>query len=89
MASKELKTPQNFNEIQNLINEYNYMQDLIKKAEDGRKILLGFVYTNSCGTAGKNHETLDYTWGRVFADCLKERCKFIENLISKNLSKNI
>lgn len=90
MATKEIKAPTNFNEVKDLIEEYNYMQGLIKKAEDGKKILLGFVYTNSCDTVGMGHETIDYTWGHVFAECLKERCKLIENLISENIySKNI
>ena len=43
MARKEIKAPTNFKEVKELIEEYNYMQELIKKAEDGKKMLLGFL----------------------------------------------
>lgn len=88
MALKEINPPKKFEDVKRLIDEYNYMKELIKKAEDGKKILLGFIYNNCADTVGVNHETLDYTWGHVFAECLKERCKLIEKYISEDLNKN-
>lgn len=88
MALQEIKAPKNFEDTRKLIEEYDYMKSLIKKAENGKTELLGFISTYSdYDGPGSNvsYDTLDYTWGHVFADCLKERCKLIEKLISQNI----
>ena len=88
MALQELKAPKNFEDTRKLIEEYDYMKSLIKRAENGKSELLGFISTRSeyDGPGNNvNYDTLDYTWGQVFANCLKERCELIEKLISQNI----
>jgi hypothetical protein len=88
MALQELKAPKNFEDTRKLIEEYDYMKQLIKRAENGKTELLSFVSTYSeYDGPGNNvsYDTLDHTGGQVFANCLKERCKLIEKLISQNI----
>ena len=81
-----VKAPKNFSDVRRLMQEYELNCEYIKLGRDGKQCLLGFVW-ESGGTCRK-YQTLDYTFGEMFANMLEERNKLIEKYLSENLNNS-
>ncbi len=84
----EIKAPKNFEDIRHLMQLYEEMDQMIKRAANGREVLLGFISKDGTGNWNKC-ETLDYTWGHLFAKALMDRQKEIEILLNNNKDNSI
>ena len=82
-----IKNPKSFNDIRLMLQEYEKNKEYIRLAKNGSTYLLGFIYNSEISQESK-HETIDYTYGLMFADMLEKRNQQIENLISECLISN-
>ena len=82
----DVKRPKNFDDICKLMHEYDRNKQYIELGRDGSKCLLGFVWEN--GVQCSKYETLDHTYGDMFANMLEDRNKLIEKYLSENLNNS-
>lgn len=80
----DVKRPKNFDDIRKLMHEYDRNKKYIELGRDGSKCLLGFIWES--GAQCSKYETLDHTYGDMFANMLEDRNKLIEKYLSENLN---
>ena len=82
----DVKRPKNFDDIRKLMHEYDRNKRYIELGRDGSKCLLGFIWES--GAHCSKYETLDHTYGDMFANMLEDRNKLIEKYLSENLNNS-
>ena len=82
----DVKRPKNFDDIRKLMHEYDRNKKYIELGRDGSKCLLGFIWEIDAQCS--KYETLDHTYGDMFANMLEDRNKLIEKYLSENLNNS-
>ena len=82
----DVKKPKSFADVRKLMQEYERNQEYIELGRDGTKCLLGFIWEG--GGQCRKYETLDHTYGDMFANMLEDRNKLIEKYLSENLNNS-
>jgi len=82
----DVKKPKSFADVRKLMQEYERNQEYIELGRDGTKCLLGFIWEG--GGQCRKYETLDHTYGDMFANMLEDRNKIIEKYLSENLNNS-